>query len=185
MPFILITGGCRSGKSSYAESTAKHYSANCLYIATAEVRDDEMRARVMRHRETRGAGWRLHECSCADAAELWRHLPSLAQPGEAVLFDCLTLWTASCLEAGCCLQVFEEHCDRLLRALRELSCPVVIVNAEVGMGLVPISSEGRQFRDMAGIAGQKAAAIADSVVFMISGIPVAAKGELPFRKIPL
>lgn len=138
-----------------------------------------MRERVRRHQEARGQGWRLHECACAEATDLWRRLPSLAAPGEAVLFDCLSLWTASCMQGNTPLPAFEEHCSRLLRALRQLHLPVVLVSSEVGMGVVPESRAGRLFRDMAGLASQMAAAIADSVVFMVSGLPLAVKGNPP------
>ena len=179
---MLVTGGCRSGKSAYAERAAKHFSDQCLYIATAEIHDEEMLERVRKHQEARGNGWRLHECRTVDAIHLWQRLPALAQQGEALLFDCLSLWTASCMQLNCSLALFEEHCARLLAALRALHLPVVIVSSEVGMGVVPPSREGRLFRDMAGLSSQMAAAEADSVVFMVSGIPLAIKGELPCVK---
>lgn len=179
MSVVLVTGGCRSGKSAYGERAAKAFSADCLYIATAEAHDEEMRERVRRHQNARGEGWRLYECGVSEAAQLWRKLPSLMLPGEALLFDCLSLWTASCMQRRDPLDVFEDHCRRLLGAFRDLGRPVVIVSSEVGMGLVPQSREGRLFRDMAGLASQMAAAAADSVVLMVSGIPLAVKGKPP------
>ena len=39
---VLVTGGARSGKSTFAEKYVLHYSPKCDYIATAEILDDEM-----------------------------------------------------------------------------------------------------------------------------------------------
>ena len=179
LPFIFISGGCRSGKSAYAEKTAKGLSPDCLYIATAEVHDEEMRERVLRHQRLRGDTWRLYESSSQEAPDLWQRLPSLIRPGEALLFDCLTLWVASCLQHPGLMKDFSSHCGKLLQSLWSLNCPVVLVSNEVGMGVVPETSSGRIFRDVAGIAGQQAAALATNVVLMVSGIPLAVKGELP------
>lgn len=179
LPFVFITGGCRSGKSAYAEKTAKHFSGSCLYIATAHAEDEEMRERVRLHQQARGEGWRLHEVAPGESFGLWQTLPSLVRPGEAVLFDCLSLWAASCMDGDRAPKDFAEHCGNLVTSLWKLSCPVVAVSNEVGMGVVPSSLSGRTFRDMAGLASQKAACLATTVVLMVSGIPLALKGELP------
>ena len=176
LPFILVSGGCRSGKSAYAEQAAKNFSADCLYIATAEISDEEMRQRVLLHRQSRGEGWRLHESSPDDALNLWRQLPTLIRQGEALLFDCLTLWVASCMRHEPDGKNFSLHSKKLLQALWELDCPVLVVSNEVGMGVVPGTASGRIFRDLAGIASQQAASLATSVVLMVSGIPLAVKG---------
>lgn len=180
LPFIYVSGGCRSGKSDYAEKTAKGLSPDCLYLATAEIHDEEMRERVLRHQRSRGEAWRLYESPSSEAPDLWQQLPSIIRPGEALLFDCLTLWIASCLQHPEMIKEFSTHSEKLLQSLWELNCPVVLVSNEVGMGVVPETPSGRLFRDMAGIAGQQAARLATNVVLMISGIPLAVKGELPF-----
>lgn len=120
LPFILVSGGCRSGKSAYAEQAAKNFSADCLYIATAEISDEEMRQRVLLHRQSRGEGWRLHESSPDDALNLWRQLPTLIRQGEALLFDCLTLWVASCMRHEPDGKIFPcilKNCFRLCGSL--------------------------------------------------------------------
>ena len=179
LPFVLVSGGCRSGKSAYAERLAQYFSRACLYIATAEISDEEMRERVKAHQRARGAGWRLHEVTGAQAPELWRAVASLVEPGEAVLLDCLSLWASACMRDGKAPADFPEMCRNLLSALWRLDCPVVVVSSEVGMGVVPASPEGRAFRDMAGLASQTAARLATGVILMVSGIPLAVKGELP------
>lgn len=178
-PFIMVTGGCRSGKSGYAQQATEACGAQRLYIATCEALDREMEERVRLHQEARGSGWRVLEPEPGQALRLWERLPALVRPGEAVLFDCLSLWAAGCMQGEDAPSDFAGDCDRLLSALRALPCPVFLVNSEVGLGVVPGTKAGRTFRDMAGLAGQKAAALADSVVLMVSGIPMAVKGVLP------
>ena len=177
IPFVLVTGGCRSGKSAYAQTIAEKLAHSGLYLATAQVCDDEMRLRVRRHQAARGPNWRLHELAAGEGMELWRRLPSLVRPEEALLFDCLTLWTAGCMVGEEAPDDFSETCDNLLRALWALPCPVVLVNNEVGMGVVPGTAAGRAFRDMAGEIGQRAAALATSVILVVSGLPLVLKGS--------
>lgn len=139
-----------------------------------------MRARIGLHQKERGPGWRLYECPPGKGSSLWRDLSSLARAGEPLLFDCLTLWVAGLMENDAAPPAFSEDCDRLLSALWSLPCPVLVVGNEVGMGLAPSTASGRAFRDMAGLAGQKAAALATDAIVMVSGIPLALKGRLPF-----
>ena len=178
-PFLYITGGCRSGKSAFAQRAAEFFAPARLFLATARADDDEMRERVRRHQAQRGADWRLYELKTADAPDLWRMLPGIIREGEALLFDCLTLWTASMMPEHGIPQDFEDQCERLTSALYGLPCPVVVVNNEVGMGVVPPAPSGRAFRDMAGVAGQAAARAATDAVFMASGLPLALKGRTP------
>lgn len=178
-PFLYITGGCRSGKSAFAQRTAEAMAPERLFLATAQALDAEMRDRIRLHQEARGPGWRLHECPQGGGAELWRDLAGLVREEEPLLFDCLTLWAAGLMLSDEEPPAFAENCDRLLAALWSLPCPVLVVGNEVGMGLVPPTASGRAFRDMAGLAGQKAAALSTDVIFMVSGIPLAVKGRLP------
>jgi adenosylcobinamide kinase/adenosylcobinamide-phosphate guanylyltransferase len=179
LPFIYITGGCRSGKSAYAQRLAEGLSSGCLYLATAVPQDDAMRERIRLHREARGKGWRTYEASADDNDALLAALPKLCRPGETLLFDCLTLWAAGHMRGEQAPSNFDVRCDELLQGLWQLPCPVIIVNNEVGMGVVPMSAAGRNFRDMAGLAGQKTAAAATVAVLMVSGLPLILKGTLP------
>lgn len=177
-PLILVTGGCRSGKSAYAQSLAERLAAQRLFVATARPDEAGMQERILAHKEQRGQGWRVYEAGDTPLT-LASDLAAKARPGEVILFDCLTLWAAGCMQEDAAPADFSEQCDRLLAALSRLPGPVVIVTNEVGMGVVPQSLAGRNFRDMAGLAGQKAAAAASAVVLVVCGIPLAVKGPLP------
>lgn len=178
-PFVFITGGCRSGKSAYGQMLAEKLAPRGLYLATAHVNDDEMRQRVRRHQKMRGPRWRVYEPAPGAGPDLWRHLPSLVRPEEALLFDCLTLWAAGCMVGDKAPEGFSRTCEQLLRSLWSLPCPVVLVSNEVGMGVVPATTAGRAFRDMAGEAGQQAAAVATSAILMVSGLPLVLKATSP------
>lgn len=182
LPFLFITGGCRSGKSAWAQRFAEKISPHRLYLATAVLHDptdQEMQERVRLHQEARGQGWRTHEAGFDEKNMLADALHDICRPGESLLFDCLTLWCAGRMQGDEAPPDFAAACDSLLRALWELPCPVIIVSNELGMGITPASAAGRNFRDMAGLANQKAAAKATAALLMVSGIPLLLKGELP------
>lgn len=176
MSFLFVTGGCRSGKSAYAQREAEKFinGGQGIYIATAYVIDNEMRERVKRHQDARGPEWRTHECGFGSEAELHLALPDIGKDADVILLDSLTLWVSGWMEAcsGAQQEDFLADCEKLLLALRALPCPVVVVSDETGMGLVPENGEARLFRDLLGLANQKVAAFADSCVFMISGLPL-------------
>jgi adenosylcobinamide kinase / adenosylcobinamide-phosphate guanylyltransferase len=161
----LILGGARSGKSAYAE---RLIGERGLYLATAEAGDEEMRERIRRHRERRGAGWKTIEEPLDLAGALERH----ASADRPVLVDCLTLWLSNLMAAG--LDIDTET-QRLTERLGTLPCPVVLVSNEVGLGLVPTTPLGRAFRDHAGRLNQRVAAAADRVIFVAAGLPLTLK----------
>lgn len=176
----LITGGCRSGKSSHAQRLAEGVEGKRLFIATAPVPDDEMRRRVAGHRAARrGLGWETWEEERELAACLRR-----AGEGKyrVVLCDCLTLWVNNLLHAASREGVVPEEEEVAARArevctvARGISARVLFVTNEVGMGIVPANPIGRRFRDLAGRCNQEVAAMADTVTLMVSGIPLPVKG---------
>jgi len=167
-PVTLVLGGARSGKSAYAERLAESQPGPCIYLATGAAGDDEMAARIAHHRARRGARWRTHE----EQLDLPAALQSVAEPGSAVLVDCLTLWLSNVMIAD--LDV-ENQCGLLLAALPRLAGPVVFVTNEVGLGIVPDNALARRFRDEAGRLNQAVAAAAQSVVFMAAGLPLTMK----------
>jgi adenosylcobinamide kinase/adenosylcobinamide-phosphate guanylyltransferase len=167
-PVTLILGGARSGKSLYAERLIESQPGPCIYIATAEAADAEMAARIERHRARRGARWRVIEAALA----LVPALREACGPDRAVLVDCLTLWLANLMGAG---RDIAAEMSALLTCLPQLAGPVVLVSNEVGLGIVPDIEAARGFRDHAGILHQSLAAQAQSVAFLVAGIPLAIK----------
>ncbi len=167
----LVLGGARSGKSAFAEKLVIGSGLSCLYIATAVRSDTEMAARIDRHRSDRANTFRTLEVPL-DLATALRGLG----PEEHALIDCATLWLSNHLLAG---HDCDTVCDDLVAALADCPASVVIVSNEVGFGLVPDTPLGRQFRDAQGRLNQGLAASADTVVFVVAGLPMVLKGELP------
>ncbi|MDZ7709066.1 MAG: bifunctional adenosylcobinamide kinase/adenosylcobinamide-phosphate guanylyltransferase [Roseovarius sp.] len=167
----LILGGAASGKSAYAEGLVAQASDARLYLATAEAHDDEMRAKLARHRARRGPEWRTVEAP--------RHLaPALAsaRAGEVVLLDCATMWLSNHLLAGSDLADAETA---LMAALARCAAPVVVVSNEVGLSVVPDNALARRFQAAQGALNQRLAARAGLVVNVIAGLPLVLKGRLP------
>jgi len=172
MPVTLILGGARSGKSRRAEALALSLSEQPIYIATAPMieGDSEWRTRIEHHRQQRSDAWQLLEEELALTATLEKY----ATQGQTVLVDCLTLWLSNLIYAD---KNIPTETDALCAALPCLSGHVILVANEVGMGLVPESSEGRAFRDAQGRLNQAVAAVADRVEFVAAGLPICLKGE--------
>lgn len=167
MAIILITGGARSGKSVRAEARAKAFAGKPVYVATAEALDGEMRERIARHRDRRGAEWIEHETPL----EL---VPALeaTDGGGARLVDCLTLWLSNLMHAE---RDWSKDTAELAATLRTQKSPVVLVTNEVGLGIVPDNALARRFRDAAGIMNQMIAQAADEVELIVAGLPVRVK----------
>lgn len=166
----LVLGGASSGKSAFAEALVTGQGRPRVYVATAEAWDVEMQAKIARHREARGPGWRTIEAP-RDLVGALRDV----RPAETVLIDCATLWLSNLLLAQADLAEEEE---RLLDALRTCPAPIVVVSNEVGFGIVPDTPLGRRFRDAQGRLNQRLAASADMVVFVAAGLPLVLKGTL-------
>jgi adenosylcobinamide kinase / adenosylcobinamide-phosphate guanylyltransferase len=165
---LLVLGGARSGKSAYAQSLAEAYGSERLYLATAAPGDEEMAARIARHRTDRGQGWTTLEEPLDIAAALLTH----AQAGRVVVVDCLTLWLSNLMLAG---RDPAPAITGLADAIGELAGPVVLVSNEVGMGLVPDNKLGREFRDWQGRANREIGAACDAVIFVAAGFPLQLK----------
>lgn len=168
LPWItLVLGGARSGKSRHAERLVEEAAAAGTYCATAEAGDPEMAARIAAHRARRGSFWHTVEAPLALAPAI-----AEARPERPLLVDCLTLWLSNLLCAG---WPVEAEAAALAAALRAAAGPVVLVANEVGLGLVPQTPLGREFRDAAGRLNQEIAAFADHVVFVAAGLPLVLK----------
>jgi adenosylcobinamide kinase/adenosylcobinamide-phosphate guanylyltransferase len=135
---LLVLGGARSGKSAYAQSLAETYGPDRLYLATAEAADDEMAARIDRHRADRGQGWATLE----EPLEVARALGAEARPGRVVVVDCLTLWLSNLMLAG--LDPGAAIAG-LAQAIGTLTGPAILVSNEVGWGLCPTTSSAASF----------------------------------------
>lgn len=167
MPHSLITGGARSGKSQRAEFLARGLPGRPIYIATAEIRDAEMAARVVEHQARRGPEWDEHPAP--------RDLCSALQQTDGRgprLVDCLTLWLSNLFEAE---RDWQAAAQDLAACLERQQSPVILVTNEVGLGIVPESKLGRDFRDAQGRLNQIIAAAVDQVELVVAGIPVTVK----------
>lgn len=186
---ILILGGARSGKSTFAERLASGSGRPVAFIATATAGDDEMRERIARHRASRPKGWYTLE-EPLDVARAVRRAGELA---DVLLLDCVTLWLGNVLlqESGLhekdgegeaefhtTGRLFDERalkeCEALLAEVKLLSPgkTLVVVTNEVGLGIVPAYPLGRLYRDTLGYINQRLAQAADRVYLMVAGMAV-------------
>ncbi|MBN1813580.1 MAG: bifunctional adenosylcobinamide kinase/adenosylcobinamide-phosphate guanylyltransferase [Anaerolineae bacterium] len=181
---ILLLGGARSGKSSFAEKLTAQFGERVLYVATAQARDEEMATRIDVHRQSRPSAWRTVEAPTRAGEALRAALA--VQPVDIVLLDCLTLLVSNVILDGLWLSEedfesvdeaaaqrrVEAEIEGLLEAFRESDLVWIVVSNEVGWGLVPPYPLGRVYRDLLGWANQRLAAEADCVYLMVAGLPV-------------
>jgi adenosylcobinamide kinase/adenosylcobinamide-phosphate guanylyltransferase len=179
---VLVTGGARSGKSSFAEKLAMHSRERGIYIATSHIYDEEMRERVDLHQQQRlssGYPWDTRE----EPFQLRELLLQLQANGEdaAVLVDCLTLWLTNWLlqyegEANAAALVM-KRVDELVETVSSYRGHLVLVTNEVGDGIVPEYPLGRSFRDLAGRMNQRLAEVCEQVFLVTAGIPMELKSR--------
>ncbi len=170
----LVLGGARSGKSRYAVKLASR-AARVVFLATAKPSDAEMCAKIARHRAERPTQWLTLE----EPIALDRVLQQHDSTDQLFLIDCLTLFAANLLEAEAGNEEsLNERLDGFCAALQALSSSVVLVSNEVGNSVVPAYESGRKFRNLAGEMNQRIAALADTVLLMVAGLPIVLKGHL-------
>lgn len=162
---FLVGGGSRSGKSDFALALARRLGSRRLFLATAQAGDAEMHARIDRHRQTRGSDFQTVEEPLA-VAEIVRRIEEL----DVVVLDCLTLWLSNLLLRGEDEKSVLRQVEELVEVLARRMVHTVIVTSEVGLGLVPETPLGRLFRDVAGLAHQRLAGLADEVYFGVLGV---------------
>lgn len=165
---IFITGGQRSGKTSYAEQLALSLAEHPVYLATAHVWDEEFRQRIVRHQQNRGPRW--------VNVEEERVLSQHDFNGRVVVVDCLTLWCTNFFfdsnsEVEPALQALKTEFDRLIAQ----DATFLFVSNEIGLGGVSENQLQRRFTDLLGWMNQYVARSADEVYLMVSGIPVRIK----------
>jgi len=163
---IFIVGGARSGKSEYALNVASK-AKNVAFIATCEALDDEMASRIKMHKSSRPKHWATYEEPLA-VAEI---IKKLSAGHNFILIDCLTLLITNLLLKKKTVEQIELEVVAIMRALEIHKGPSVIVSNEVGLGIVPHTRLGREFRDIAGRMNKIVAEKSGRVIFMVSGIP--------------
>jgi adenosylcobinamide kinase/adenosylcobinamide-phosphate guanylyltransferase len=167
---ILVLGGARGGKSTYAENLARELGGEAvLFIATAQAFDEEMRARILKHQAARPSGWRTLEAPSLHGTDI----TNAVGDARVVLLDCLTLLTSNALlldEAK-----VEDEVNCLLVAYASGTATWIVVSNEVGLGIVPDNPLARLYRDVLGRANQRLAAQADRVMFLVAGLPMRLK----------
>ena len=175
---VLVTGGARSGKSTFAEKLALKLCAeptHRVYLATAQAFDEEMKQRIKAHQERRKNLFVTLEEPVELGIVLQKACFQLEENG-VILVDCLTVWTSNLL-----YYKREKEAEKLYSSLEQIAtkpnCDLILVTNETGLGIVPDNELSRRFRDLAGIINQKVASLASNVVFTVCGIPMYIKGE--------
>ena len=185
MKIVLVTGGARSGKSTFGEQYIAELAERIAYIATAIPFDEEMKSRILHHRDSRPQNWTTVE----KYFEIDRILPSVAVDHDGIILDCVTLMVSNMmLEAPDVdwsqpdpekINEIQEaalsHARAIMDALRAAGLSGVLITNEIGMGIVPENPMARAFRDIAGRVNQTLAALSDEVWLLVSGIPVKIK----------
>ena len=181
---VLVTGGARSGKSSFAERFVAAHGTKIAYIATAQIFDDEMRYRVKLHRERRPASWQTYEAPLSAETAI----AEAAKTHDTLLFDCLTVYLSNLLcqlpeeqlrDEAAVYRLAQDAAAKLIAAAQASGALCVFVTNEVGAGIVPENALARLYRDIAGLTNQAFARAAEAVYLTISGIPVEIKHLTP------
>ncbi len=180
--FTFILGGARSGKSSHAERLATEHGGPVLYVATARAWDDDMAARIRRHQADRPAHWKTLEAPLNVGPAVTEWLTATTEKPAVVLLDCITLLANNVvaplpedLRPEVAEAALAPEIAALTEAIHASGLDWIVVSNEVGLGIVPPYALGRAYRDALGRANQRLAALADHVLFMVSGLPLTLK----------
>ena len=171
-PVTLVIGGGRSGKSTWAEAYARSLGGKRVYLATAEAFDEEMQARIRAHQARRSGQFITIE----EPLQLSGRIMNLPSDVRVCLVDCLTVWLGNLMHYE---KDLEAYLEELYRVVDDPPCELILVTNETGLGIVPADPMSRIFRDRAGWMNQRLALLADRVVLLLAGIPLAIKGTLP------
>ncbi|GAC1435634.1 MAG: bifunctional adenosylcobinamide kinase/adenosylcobinamide-phosphate guanylyltransferase [Ktedonobacteraceae bacterium] len=180
---ILILGGARSGKSTFAERLAASSGKRVAFIATATASDADMQDRIARHRASRPSAWKTIE----EPLDLVFALQKASQEADILLLDCITLWLSNWMGHQAVVDeiddvtlknTYTKHrlalTEALLAAVKALDVgkTVLVVSNEVGLGIVPMHPLSRVYRDALGWVNQRIAHDAERVYFMVAGLAV-------------
>ncbi|MFC3861641.1 bifunctional adenosylcobinamide kinase/adenosylcobinamide-phosphate guanylyltransferase [Deinococcus antarcticus] len=168
---VFVTGGARSGKSTYAEGRAARSGEPVTYLATAVAFDAEMRDRIGRHRAERPAHW--------VTVEEPLNVPAAVQHAETpvLLLDCLSVWVNNLMFHDWKDAQILAATDDLVSAARNHAGTVILVTNEVGLGIVPDNALSRRYRDVLGWVNQRCAQASHEAYLLVSGLPLTLKGK--------
>lgn len=182
---ILVTGGARSGKSSFAEQLCKDRNNNTAYIATSIPFDDEMKDRVKKHKESRPQSWKTYEIY----KDIYSIIEDISKSHKTVILDCVTLLVNNLMfthdidienatqdEINELEKYIKEQVNKLIEEIRKTELYFVAVTNELGMAVVPANKLSRVYTDIVGRINQQIAAQSDEVYFVVSSIPMKIKG---------
>jgi adenosylcobinamide kinase/adenosylcobinamide-phosphate guanylyltransferase len=142
-------------------------------MATCEALDEEMVRRIENHKKVRGPEWQTIE----EPIQIIRKIRECGRDGEVILIDCLTLWLYNLLvKWDNDLKIIDET-EKLIETIKQNPASIILVSNEVGMGIVPADPLSRRYRDLLGTMNQRIAEALDTVIFMVSGIPIFLKGN--------
>jgi adenosylcobinamide kinase/adenosylcobinamide-phosphate guanylyltransferase len=179
---ILLIGGARSGKSSFAQKLAVKLNKPVLFVATAEASDEEMRDRIEKHQKARPSDWSTLEVTNHIGKEITRKIGEY----QVVIIDCITLLVNNTfgqyshqnteqIDAPFIEKKLTNEIGELVECINQVDADFIIVTNEVGTGLVPANAVGRLYRDLLGKANQILAQRADDIYLMVAGLPLSIK----------
>ena len=183
---FLVLGGARSGKSEFAEKLMYHFTGKRKgYIATSQILDEEMKYRVLLHKERRPSDWKTYEIMHTAGNQIG----TVLNETDTILFDCITMYVSNLLmdhisnidaevlgvsDLEKLQSLLQNDLDRMFNEISLVSDrEIIFVSDELGMGIVPANAMGRVYRDLVGLANQYIAKKADEVYLSIAGITVA------------
>ncbi|MDX8029485.1 bifunctional adenosylcobinamide kinase/adenosylcobinamide-phosphate guanylyltransferase [Lentzea sp. BCCO 10_0856] len=171
----LVLGGARSGKSAHAEGLLTE--AAVTYVATARryPDDPDWDARIALHVARRPATWHTVEASAP--SDLPALLTATQYDDPPILVDDLSTWLVGVLDdaqawEGDASEAVESNVDELVSSVATCRTRLVLVTAEVGLGVIPPTRSGRLFRDHLGALNARVAEVCDEVTLLVAGIPL-------------
>jgi adenosylcobinamide kinase / adenosylcobinamide-phosphate guanylyltransferase len=168
----LITGGIKSGKSSWTQQQAELLNGSRAFVATALALDDEMKSRIAKHRQFRGDAWVTFE----EPKDLVLLVDDISDRFDIILIDCLTVWLSNLLTIyGLNEEAAVKQISGLSACFSRLTPRAFVVSNETGMGIIPADPLSRLYQRLLGRLNSEVAAAADAVYLMVSGIPVKIK----------
>lgn len=180
---IIVSGGARSGKSTFAEALVEKMDRPIAYLATSQALDPEMEERIRIHAARRPPEWTTIE----EPVDVSLPLKTHGQTYKTWLLDCITLYVSNLLlqytyglevdsaAASDAEKKILEQIEILLETIQKLPITMVAVTNEVGWGLVPGDPLSRAYRDIAGRVNQRLAQAAEEVYLVALGLPIRLK----------